>query len=265
MPRRILLPRKVAPLAALVLLLALLYVPRTRYALRSLVCYPAHPAHYAEYRHFGIRLPEGYAVHGIDVSRYQQDIDWERVATMQMGDKRVHFAFIKATEGSAWTAPRFEANWRESRRAGLMRGAYHYFLPHLSPEDQFRHFSRVAALKSGDLPPVVDVEERRGMSVSQVLRYTLRFLQLLERRYGVRPILYTNRDFYRQHFAGVTDFERYPLWIAHYYVEALSLPDDRRWHFWQHNDGGRVNGIRYATDFNVFNGDSVALRRLRLR
>lgn len=245
----------------LALVLALVISPPFRYRVFRFFDYPFH---YEDYRHFGIRLPDRFTVHGIDVSRYQQRIDWERVANMRVSDKRIHFAFIKATEGSWLQDPFFDYNWKHSRRHGIVRGAYHYFLPDISPYDQARHFVRTVRLRSGDLPPVVDVEERRGMTPGQVRKYLKTFLDLVRQHYGVRPIIYTNRDFYKNHFANQPEFKPYFFWVAHYYVGALSLPDGSTWHFWQHNDQGRVNGINGWVDFNVFRGDSTELRKLCL-
>ncbi len=246
---------------ALAFVLAMLFHPPLRYQFFRWFDYPFH---YEEYRHFGIRLPEPFTVHGIDVSRYQQRIDWEKVAQMRVGDKRIHFAFIKATEGSWIRDPFFDYNWEHSKRMGILRGAYHYFLPDIDPKDQARHFIRAVRLRSGDLPPVVDVEESRGMTPKQVRQYLKIFLEHLRRHYGVRPIIYTSRDFYKVHFANQPEFRPYAFWIAHYYVGKLTLPDNSTWHFWQHNDQGRVSGIEGRVDFNVFQGDSIALRKLCL-
>ncbi|MCE7923119.1 MAG: glycoside hydrolase family 25 protein [Haliscomenobacteraceae bacterium CHB4] len=243
------------------LAVALIFSPWLRYELLSLLEYPFH---YKEYKHFGIRIPHGYKVHGIDVSRYQQRVDWKRVKKMQVGNIRIMFAFIKATEGSWLKDPEFENNWANAQSAGIIRGAYHYFLPHISPRDQANKFVKTVRLRSGDLPPVVDVEETRGMTKAQIQKYTKEFLNLLEKHYKVRPILYTNRDFYKRHFAGHEDFKGYRFWIAHYYVTDFDMPGDEKWHFWQHSDRGNVNGINERVDFNVFNGDSAALRKLCL-
>ncbi|MCB0527199.1 MAG: glycoside hydrolase family 25 protein [Saprospiraceae bacterium] len=243
----------------LVFVTALLFSPELRFELRSLLDYPLH---YKEYKHFGIRIPRGYQVHGIDVSRYQSRVDWERVRNMQVDGIRVSFAFIKATEGSWKEDPEFDSNWRNARRAGIIRGAYHYFLPDISPKDQAKVFTGTVRLLSGDLPPVVDVEETRGMNKAQIQRYTKEFLILLEKRYKVRPILYTNKDFYKRFFAENEAFRDYRFWIAHYHVADFDMPGDQEWHFWQHSDRGNVNGINEPVDFNVFNGDSAALRSI---
>jgi len=251
--------RKFWTLVAVVLVLALVISPELRYRLRSLIEYPLH---YKEYKHFGIRIPSGYKTHGIDVSRWQSKVDWGRVKQMKVGQINIRFAFIKATEGSWMKDPEFERNWTGAQKAGIIRGAYHFFLPDISAKDQALHFTKTVKLKSGDLPPVVDVEETRGMSKAQIQKYTKEFLVLLEKHYKVRPILYTNRDFYKNYFAHNEAFKGYLFWIAHYHVANLDMPGDEDWHFWQHSDRGNVTGINEPVDFNVFNGDSTALRKL---
>lgn len=253
--------RKFWTMFVVLMLGLLIFNDELRYRLRSLVEYPIH---YKEYKHFGIRIPIGYQVHGIDVSRWQSKVDWKRVNSMSVGRVRVSFAFIKATEGTWMRDPQFERNWRGAKEAGILRGAYHFFLPNVSVKDQMLQFSRAVKLKSGDLPPVLDVEETRGMSKSQIQQYTKEFLNLLEKHYKIKPILYTNKDFYKNYFAGIDAFKGYRFWIAHYHVSDFDMPGAEDWHFWQHSDRGNVNGINELVDFNVFNGDSLALRSLCL-
>ena len=58
--------------------------------------------------------PHDYPVHGIDVSKFQGEIDWSKVA-----DSGVKFAWIKATEGGDRVDERFEANWEGAKAAGV--------------------------------------------------------------------------------------------------------------------------------------------------
>lgn len=53
---------------------------------------------YRPVKSFAIRIPASYTIHGIDVSRWQERIDWQRVAKMRDNGIRLQFAFIKATE-----------------------------------------------------------------------------------------------------------------------------------------------------------------------
>lgn len=82
---------------------------------------------YRSVKSFAIRIPASYTIHGIDVSRWQERIDWQRVAKMRDNGIRLQFAFIKATEGEKLVDPYFLRNWQLSRENGLLRGAYHYF------------------------------------------------------------------------------------------------------------------------------------------
>jgi len=251
--------RRWGRIALTLFVLLLIFSPEMRYQVRSFIEYPLH---YKEYKHFGIRIPNGYRVHGIDVSKWQRRVDWARVKRMKVGGISIRFAFIKATEGSWMEDPEFDINWDNARKQNIIRGAYHFFLPNVSPKDQAAKFIRTVKLRSGDLPPVVDVEDPKGMTKLQVRRYTKEFLDLLEKYYHVRPILYSNRDFYKQYFVGQPDFAGYRFWIAHYHVSDFNMPGDEPWQFWQHSDRGNVNGINEPVDFNVFNGDTVALRKL---
>jgi len=201
-------------------------------------------------------LLAGYNVHGIDVSSYQGAINWQLVAGHQ-----VQFAFIKATEGVSMRDTRFQRNWREADRAGVYRGAYHYFQPNASGAAQANLFVRTVPLHSGDLPPVLDVEAPHFHDVAQMRRNIATWLRLVERHYGVRPILYSNYSFYRRHLAG--HFDGYPLWLAHYEVDSPRLPPEK-WIIWQHSDESYVPGIRGAVDFNVFQGNFDKLLKLRI-
>lgn len=221
----------------------------------------ARQVRFAHYAAFNIDLPVDYHWHGIDVSRYQQKISWQGVHEMEIEGVRIRFAFIKATEGTRLTDKYFKRNWKNARNHKITRGAYHFFLPQTDAARQARYFMSRVKLERGDLPPVLDAEHAGQQSI-EAYRAGLRiWLNLVETHYQVKPIIYTNADFYKKYMGD--DFEDYPLWIAHYY-ERKQPRIKREWQFWQHNDRGRVNGINGPVDFNVFNGDSLAFARLLL-
>ena len=201
-------------------------------------------------------LLAGYTVHGIDVSAYQGRIDWAEVARHQ-----VRFAFIKASEGVTLRDSRFRRNWTAARQAGIYRGAYHYFQPNYDGARQADLFTRTVPLAPGDLPPVLDVEHTEFHDVALMRHHVGLWLRLVERHYGARPILYSNYSFYRRYLAG--HFDGYPLWLAHYEVEAPRLPREK-WIIWQHSDEAYIPGIRGAVDFNVFQGNFRSLLALRI-
>ncbi|QJB34399.1 glycoside hydrolase family 25 protein [Chitinophaga oryzae] len=214
---------------------------------------------FVRYDEFGIDIPVNYKIHGIDVSKFQKDINWQAVKQMQVDKIRISFAFIKATEGITRQDATFRQNWERAGRAGLVRGAYHFFYSTRDPLKQAINFRNVADLQPGDLPPVLDIETSNNQPAA-VIRSTARiWLEEMEKAYKVKPIIYTNIHFYETYLGS--EFDDYPLWIAHYYQKERPA-SKRAWLFWQHSDIGRVNGIRTTVDFNVFRGDSAALARL---
>lgn len=214
---------------------------------------------FEHYEDFGIEIPTNFQIHGIDVSKYQQRINWEAVKAMRAEDVKIGFVFIKATEGLGNMDQQFRRNWKHAKEAGLPRGAYHFFIAPKSGAEQAENFIRRVELEKGDLPPVLDVEQTYGVSNARLRAEVKAFLDRLEAHYGVKPIIYTNVDFYNRHLKD--EFDSYPLWVAHY-LKKDRPRIARNWAFWQYSETGRVSGIRGKVDFNVFNGDSTDFRDL---
>ncbi len=217
---------------------------------------------FVRYPAFGIDIPVNYSIHGIDVSKYQGSIDWDEVKAMKIKDVKINFSFIKATEGVDDEDRRYSRNWKEARRAGMARGAYHFFNPYRSGRQQAQNFIETVVLSKGDLPPVLDVEQVGSVTKLQLQQRIQDWLQLVEMHYKVKPIIYTGADFYTNFLAG--KFDDYPLWVAHYLVKDKPRVK-RLWNFWQHNEAGHVNGIDAFVDFNVFSGDSSAFEALLIQ
>ncbi len=219
-------------------------------------------SNFTMYPGFGIQLPDGYAIHGIDVSRYQKRINWPLVRQMKEMDIKLGFAFIKATEGTTLTDPEFKRNWRKAKDNHVTRGAYHYFISYRDGKEQAEHFINVVTLLPGDLPPVLDIETLNGASATTMRQNLAEWLKMIEDHYKVKPIIYSNASFYNNYLDG--KFSGYRFWVAHYL--ARHQPEvNRTWSFWQHNESGRVNGIDGFVDFNVFNGDSADFKALLLK
>ncbi|RRN76246.1 glycoside hydrolase family 25 protein [Pseudoxanthomonas sp. SGD-10] len=217
---------------------------------------------YPHYEKFNVQIPRRYYVHGIDVSSYQQKINWELVEEMDDNGVNITFAFIKATEGVTLVDSYFQRNWRESKNNGIIRGAYHYFKPKKSGLWQARFFLQTVNLEPGDLPPVLDVEETGGLSKKELQKNVREYLEEIERKTSVRPIIYTGYKFYEDYLRD--EFDDYTLWVAHYYKSQLKLKS-HEWKFWQHADNATVEGIKGKADLNVFNGDEEDLSALLIQ
>ena len=200
----------------------------------------------------------GFEIHGIDVSHHQQYIQWDSVA---MDD--ISFVFVKATEGATHRDTLFPSNWGEITRVGIKKGAYHFFRPATSAEDQANNFIEYVSMDEGDLPPVLDVEVLDEVSKIDLISRMRTWLYMVELHYDIKPIIYTNVKFYNQHLAG--HFDEYPYWIARYNDDEPVLKHNADWTFWQYGNRGKIAGVSGYVDYNVFYGDAQSLDDLCLQ
>lgn len=197
-----------------------------------------------------------YRIHGIDVSHYQRTIDWKIVAKQ----KKVHFAFIKATEGVNYKDSIFQKNWAGAKKAGVIRGAYHFFRPNVSVEWQIKNFMQQVQLEKGDLPPVLDIEDFDKVSMPVLIERVRLWLIFIEEHYKIRPIIYASMDVYQRYLQSA--FPDYLVWIARYNREEP--PQNIDWVFWQYSDQTTIGGISGKVDKNVFVGTLSELKALCL-
>ncbi len=210
-------------------------------------------------------FPLGYSIHGIDISHYQNAVDWKKLQAIdQLGDTiQFQFAFIKATEGLLIEDNMFDEHWEDAKDNQVVRGAYHYFLPDRNAKIQAANFITSVKLEKGDMPPVIDVEETRGKTKAEIVAGVKIFLNELEAHYKVRPIIYSNYNFIEDFLAD--DFKTYPFWMAHYYHDEMVPMDSVKFLFWQHSDKSDLLGVNGNTDANVFTGDKYEFKKLLLK
>ncbi|MEM6772879.1 MAG: GH25 family lysozyme, partial [Bacteroidota bacterium] len=170
------------------------------------------------------------------------------------------FVFIKASEGRELQDDFFRSNWEQAGKYGLRRGAYHFFRPEVSPAKQAGNYFDQVNLEPGDLPPVLDVEDRGKLSPQELVVAIKTWADMMENRYGVKPIIYTGQNFYNRYLAG--QLNAYPLWLARYDQEEPVTVCGRSYRFWQYTDAGRLPGIKGDVDRNVFFGTHLDLALL---
>ena len=201
--------------------------------------------------------PAGETIEGIDVSVYQDTIDWDTVA-----GAGIEFAIMRASVADNEDT-RFDFNWPEARRVGIIRGAYHYFYPDVDAALQAETFlAAVGTLEPDDLPPTLDVEEQDGVPPPDTYAALVReWLDLVEAGTGRVPMIYTGA-YHWETYVQAADMADHPLWAAHWGVTCPLVPDPwTGWVFHQYEVGdyGAVPGITTRIDRDVFNGDMAAL------
>ncbi len=237
--------------------------------------------------------PGSSTLRGIDVSQYQGTIDWATVKT-----SGIDFAIARAahvpngpTDPSTWQPDStFATNWQAMKAAGLIRGAYQYFVNTQDAAAQAQLFLETlceaegnpksscpaaAKLGAGDLPPVLDVEDPKGTTTGSALET---WLNTVQNALGRRPIIYTGAYYWsgwpQVQSANPGFTTDHPLWLPNYCgtssdpstCAASCPPLPAPWTTWiihQYSDKGTVAGItQNVVDLDVFDGDYQALNTL---
>ena len=181
---------------------------------------------------------------GIDLSSHSGTVDWASVARAGYS-----FAFVKATEGMDLADPSFKTHWSRIKDAGLVRGAYHFYVTEDDPDKQAQFFIDTVTLEPGDLAPVVDIELIGHATQPGLTERLRRMLDRLEQHYGIKPLIYTSPTFWNSHLDDT--FGEYPLWIAEYQVDEPRIPVGwSRWSLWQFQGDAAVDGVESSADLS---------------
>ena len=217
-------------------------------------------------------------IKGVDISHFQGDIQWQVVK-----DAGFDFVFMKATQ-NIHADPTFTKHWNylNLKDFGIIKSAYHFFDTSADPTKQAEAFCFVVGtLKDSDLPLVVDIEEdqtKGALSLEDRIKNLQTFLDYVEKTSGKKPIIYTNRPFFKEYFQDSTIFKDYLLWFSAYPDPKTFQPSDPppdhtflpfcAWDtftIWQYTEAGTIPGADNAGntfDFNVFPGNLDDLKAL---
>jgi Tol biopolymer transport system component/GH25 family lysozyme M1 (1,4-beta-N-acetylmuramidase) len=196
---------------------------------------------------------------GLDVSHWQDTIDFDAVAA-----DGIRFIFQKASEGTDYVDPTYETNRANAEAAGLAFGAYHYARPSTTQGDaidEADHFIDTAQPVSGELIPVIDLEDSGGLSDDKLTTWLWDFLDQVLARTGVHALIYTSPNFWEVHLNDTDEFAKggYSLlWIAHWFASTPTVPGNNwgghGWTFWQNDNCFKVDGITGCVDHDYYNG-----------
>lgn len=185
---------------------------------------------------------------GIDVSRWQGNINFEQVA-----NSGIQIVYIKATEGTTYVSPTFEKSYLNAKENGLKIGFYHYVTARTEEEAkaEAQFFASKIQGKEVDCKLAMDFEEFGNLNNNEINAIGLAFIKRLQELTQKPVIVYSNSYTARTVWNG--EILNYSLWVAEY---GVSKPrDNGKWSKyvgWQYTDTGKVNGIRGNVDRDKF-------------
>jgi lysozyme len=211
-------------------------------------------------------------IYGIDVSHYQDLIDWTKVKK-----SGVRFAFIKASEGESYIDPSFEENIKGAVEAGVLPGTYHFFLPRYDPLAQARQYVKVLqenAVDAPTLPPCIDLETP-GLGKSGLNQAVRIFMEEIYNLTGRKGIIYVSPGFWNSYMPVpvLSGFKLlksevdwaldYPLWQAQYTSGwPYQIYPWAGWRFWQYTSAGKIAGVTSKVDLDLFQGSLEELFKM---
>lgn len=217
-------------------------------------------------------------VRGIDVSVWQETIDWNQVKA-----SGVAFGIARVSYGTGTLDTQFQNNWDGMKAAGMIRGVYQWVRPGQDITAQANILiNAVGKLGPGDLPAMADIEEVGSISKVQYASQVQQWLDLVEAGTGKRPMIYTGKYFWDAN-VGSSAFQSYPLVHAQYMGSCYSstagfvAADDcwtgtcptisdafTSWTMWQYSSQTHVPGISKFdyVDMDLFDGSMTDLALL---
>lgn len=192
---------------------------------------------------------------GIDVSKYQGEIDWEKVA-----EDDVEYAFIRLgirgyTKGEILEDENFEDNIKGARRNNIDVGIY-FFSQATSvaeAEEEAQYVLDAIEPYRVAYPVVIDVEavsntnaRTKELTKQERTQYCIAFCEKIKNA-GYKPMIYGNLKSFML-LLDLEELEEYDKWFA-YYDEEMYYPYDFK--IWQYTDTGKVDGIDTDVDLNI--------------
>jgi lysozyme len=208
-------------------------------------------------------------VQGIDISHLNGPVNYNTLSS-----DGISYVFCKASQGTGFTDPQFQTNYKALTDLDIMMAPYHFFefenAPAQAQADNFFKCN-VDFTKQGILPPVVDIEWQSSDALNQYIidnqvacvRLISDWLTIVATQTGKTPIIYTNANFWHDYLGNPSGFGQYPLWIAAYQKNPPPIPPGwADYTFWQFSGSGGISSVSGQVDRDRFNGSLDDLKKL---
>lgn len=190
-------------------------------------------------------------VKAIDVSKWQGDINWTKVAATG-----VQVAYIKATESTAYANANYAKDRAAANANGITIGAYDFAQPgtaggiEANAKAEAEHFLATAKVQKGDMAPVLDLESANGLSKADISKWASTWADTVRGATGVQPTMYVSPSFADAHLDAATA-SKFNLWVAHWDTDNPRVPSGfDGWKVHQYTSDGSVDGIAGRVDMD---------------
>lgn len=178
---------------------------------------------------------------GIDVSKYQGNINWRKVAAA--GVKFAMLRVVSTNKEGLYVDPTFEQNYKGAKENGIPVGVYlfTYAQNEAEQDEELRLMFETLKGKTLEYPVALDVEDVNTASIGKdkLTALTKRGLDIIAQT-GYKPILYTGTN-YKANYLDMTKLANYDLWLADCRPSYNGKGKSQMWQYSQENIAG-ING-----------------------
>lgn len=186
---------------------------------------------------------------GIDVSKWQGNIDWQRVKKSGVDFAILRLGYTGAASGTPTVDPKFKRNFEQCEKLGLPVGVYYYSTATTKKQAQEEAAFVIGRLKGKKLqfPVYIDTEDARQakLSKSGLTNVVKAFCKAIEKA-GFYVGIYASKNWFETQLND-SSLKAYDKWVAQYADECTYK---RAYGMWQYTDKGEVRGINGNVDLN---------------
>ena len=202
----------------------------------------------------GIQQSEGNRSFGIDVSKWNKDIDWAKAKAAGVEFAIIRCGYRGSVTGALVEDPYFLRNIQGAKATGVKVGLY-FFTQATNAVEAVEEASMVLCLNGGlplDYPIFIDTEgaggngRADGLDVATRTEVCRAFCETIESA-GYRAGIYASRNWYYNNL-DMTRLDSHVIWLAEY----REYPKyEGKYQMWQYTSGGSIDGIEGRVDFNI--------------
>lgn len=183
----------------------------------------------------------------IDVSRYQGNIDWDKLVG-KIGGAMLKTVSTNKSFGGIYIDPMFESNYAACKRLGIPVGVYYYTYAQdaATVQAELAKLHQALAGKTLTLPVAVDVEDNKlkPLSADALTDLVIAAADTIE-SWGLYAMVYTY-TYYANTELNMDRLSAYDLWIADYRANRPT----RKHGMWQYTSTGQLEGIAGNVDIS---------------
>ena len=188
---------------------------------------------------------------GIDISRWQGDIDFEEIKKAGCEFVMIRMAVSNGPDDEIGLDSKYKQNIKNAKKAGLKVGVYVYTSPSTTKEikKQANFILKELDGTKLDFPIAYDFENWDDVKILKINKHDINnmvkeFYNVVKKD-GYDVMIYSSKS----KLNTIWQKDKFPIWLAHY-TDQTNYDGD--YIMWQMADNGKIDGIEHHVDIDIY-------------